>query len=313
MNRSQMNTYETIQKRLPIYSNDFYPSFLLRQPIYTASEVREAVESDTTLIFVNTSHPFFICLPPKTGCTQMKSLVSYVNGGHNYFKSIGRRPMKVHTKNPSISDFEMQALSPSVLVGLLQTSPRVLITRNPYIRFLSGYLDWCVRNRSKFKEVADFCLVSFGDFVTMVETDNFLNFVVLKDHHSHSISKISNYARVRYSTILRLEEQDLWYTTFVKNLGLQSAISGLKAEGFDFYQLNTSLNSTISDKKRQVHRLSAWKGQLNKDKHENYSEEKLFEYYTPDLARRVFNLQREDFEHFAYPAWDGDPATFRIL
>ena len=60
-------------------------------------------------------------------------------------------------------------------------------------------------------------------------------------------------------------------------------------------------------------RPAAWSGAALRTKHARDAAEKRFEYYTPRLARKVFDLQRADFEHFGYPAWDGQRENFRLL
>ena len=307
------NNGEPLQPLSPIYSNDTFPVIFRRPAIYSAAEIRNVVNTRATLILVNTTKPFFICMPPKTGCTRMKGLVSFANGGPNYFTDMESKPHRVHFENPFIVQFMLPRLSPTNKLIHLQTSPRVLITRNPYVRFLSGYFDFCRRNKRKIRKKNQSHGISFEEYVSMVENEAFEDYNVYHDHHLKSISYISDYSKVRYSTILRLEEQDLWYQSLVKNFGLESAIDRLKKEKIDFYSPNTFENSTILEKTMQITRISSWKGQSGKDKHDNDSEHKIFEFYTPTLARRVFDLHREDFEHFAYPAWDGDPSSFRIL
>jgi len=297
-----------------LHRNESFPTFERRPPIYSPSEIRTFVGRATSDLFlVNTSHPFFICMPPKTGSTQMKALVIYVNGGPNYFQRMNKNFLRVHSNRKFMSDFHFQKLDPQQLVDLLPLAPRVLITRNPYVRFLSGYLDWCHRNKDLFQQYSDDYVVNFEGFISMVETLDFQHFNVIENHHIHSITQISDFTNTHYSTILPIEEQDLWYDTFIRKMALYPYISQLNSDGHFFYIPNIHNNSTIHENKLQVLHASPWEGVSNKDGHENNAANKLFQYYTPELARRVFDVHREDFEHFSYPLWDGNPSSFRFV
>ena len=69
----------------------------------------------------------------------------------------------------------------------------------------------------------------------------------------------------------------------------------------------------LRDYSAQVTGLSPWGGKAWNSSHHRGSADKVAEYYTPELAGLVFDIQREDFVNFGYPAWNGDKHTFRYV
>jgi len=275
---------------------------------YTEEEVASAIRhANMFLYLVETENPFFICMPPKTGSTQFKALFAYINGGPNYLKSLGINIQPVHDDKDFIA-YRLTELSQDLKEKHLKSSSRLLITRNPYERFLSGYFDFLSRNGNP--------KVSFPQFLFMAEKKVRKSAIydLMPHHHYQSVSEVARFDQTYYSAYLRLEEQDLWYDSFVKAHKLEPFLSKLVKEGTPFYATSTKPNDTIYTKLEQSLGKSAWKGNnLNSDGHVNDSASKLFTYYTPQLAKRVYDLFRDDFENFGYPSWNGDPSNFHYL
>ena len=71
----------------------------------------------------------------------------------------------------------------------------------------------------------------------------------------------------------------------------------------------------LADKLAAALGEDSWSGtRTSNDAHEQDSAGKIAQYYTPAIARKVFELQRSDFEAFGYPVWDGNDArSFRAI
>jgi len=282
--------------------------FEQRSHDYTEEEVASAIRhANMFLYLVETENPFFICMPPKTGSTQFKALFAYINGGPNYLKSLGSDVQPVHTDQSFIA-YRLTKLPQNLKEKHLKSSSRLVITRNPYERFLSGYFDFLSRNGNPD--------VSFPQFLFMAEKKvrKYASYGMMPSHHYQSVSEVARFDQTYYSGYLRLEEQDLWYDSFVKEYKLEPFLSELVKEGTPFYATSTKPNDTIYTKLEQSLGKSAWKGNnLNSDGHVHDSASKLFAHYTPELAKRVYDLHRDDFENFGYPSWNGDPSNFHYL
>ena len=116
-------------------------------------------------------------------------------------------------------------------------------------------------------------------------------------------------------------QMDLWYDTVMHHYGLDRFQARLWAEhGFDFYVPGVSKSTGLADKLAAVLGEGSWSGTATStggrenDAHERDSAGKIAQYYTPAIARKVFELQRSDFEAFGYPVWDGNDArSFRAI
>ena len=73
-------------------------------------------------------------------------------------------------------------------------------------------------------------------------------------------------------------------------------------------------NATLlADRLEEALGLAPWAGTALPTGHTHSSANRIAEFYTPTIARRVFQLQRIDFEKFGYPAWDGNPGRFSFV
>ena len=300
---------------LPSNSVDLLPAVTIRESTnFSPEEVTSALTSGNINMFlVETESPFFLCTVPKTGSSLFKALAIKANGGPDMFVALDDKKKYRPHMSKTTRNHNMRNLPKESAKDLLSRIPRVLITRNPYERHISAYFDFLTRNfKNKNKSLEEGLeTVSFEDYTEMVTKYNFKGYDFIPSHHTQSISKVSSYEETNYNYVFRLEEMDLWFPTFVKDFGLEKAIEEIHEDGGDFYHQSTDPDSTaISQRAFEIVGKQPWKGERPETNHQRNSADRLFEYYTPELARKVFNKFREDFEHFGYPAWDGNPATF---
>ena len=256
-------------------------------------------------------NPNLRCLAPKTGCTAWQSFLLYVNLNI----SVLHDPTRVHNTTDVL---QLHSYNP-LLAAELKARDRVWIVRNPFVRFLSSYLDWQSRNRarnssqSRNHRARNSSRVTFEEFVSMYERERkggFSGWVYLRSH-VHPVSDVCRWDVLGPDIFLRIEQMDLWYDTFMNHYGLDRFEARHQAEhGSRFYTPSLSSTTPLVAKLAQALGSASWSGQATRTGHERNSADKLFIYYTPALARRVFELQRRDFETFSYPAWDGNPASF---
>ena len=70
---------------------------------------------------------------------------------------------------------------------------------------------------------------------------------------------------MHYNYIFRLEEEDLWWLTFVNEFGLERTIAELHEEGVEFFTPATAADTTtISQKEREIIGREPWKGERPK-------------------------------------------------
>ena len=168
-------------------------------------------EPHRPLIFVNSTQPLWMCLAPKTGCTAWTAFVLYVNQNI----SLLRNPGLIYSSAEAIAEggfFSSYTSYNPLLAAELKTRDRVWIVRNPYVRFLSSYLDWQARNSA-----INSSMVTFEAFVSMhtaAHTGSFQGWTYLPSH----VRPVSDICRSHVfgpDVFLRIEQMDLWYDTFM--------------------------------------------------------------------------------------------------
>ena len=261
----------------------------------------KSMEPNRPFYYFNSTTPFFMCNAPKTGCTTWGVLQHYVNSNVSVFDD----PERIYTR-PFASKSDKWNSYNRNLFDELKKRDRIWIARNPFVRFVSSYLDWLHRNSIAASDV------NFETFISLVEAyvrGNNTAFVGRKFLPSHVLTITSVCKSQVFGTdiVLRLEEMELWYDTFMHHYGLDVFEAKLQAEhGQNFYKPDLGNATLLSERFAEAIGLKAWRGSTLKTSHIHNSTDVLREHYTPDLARRVFNLQRKDFEAFGYPAWGGD-------
>ena len=148
----------------------------------------------------------------------------------------------------------------------------------------------------------------------MYEAGNFGRYAYLPSH-VHPVADVCAYPKTAFNSFLRIEQMDLWFDTFMRHYGLGRFSEMLGEDGFAFYKPLLNSTTKLSEKLGKALGQKSWTGEANDTgrKHIGNSASRLAEHYTPVLARKVFDLQRVDFETFGYPAWDGDPTHFNFV
>lgn len=253
---------------------------------------------------------FFICAAPKTGCTAWNNFFLYVNFGVLLdAKRAQTDPGYIH-RNYGKLLASMRTTGNQSLVNLYEKYDRVIIARNPYIRFVSSYQDWQFRHDPFSRNV------SFKAFLTMYKSRSFAQLLpgtIIFWDHIDPITKVCNFEKVGYSSVLRIEEETLWFNWFVDYYGMTHSMESFRAGG------NLVFSPSIDSSARAAHYVpyiigkQPWPGRLYNSSHHRDSVSKFVQLYTREIAWEVTNLFYEDFMHFGYPIWDGEPATFRFV
>lgn len=295
-----------------IVPDTFQPTHTLLTPngLEHASSLyghRVGDEPHRPLFFVNSTQPLWMCLAPKTGCTAWAVFVLYVNRNI----SLLHNPALIYSSAEAIAEVEFFSSYNPLLAAELKTQDRVWIVRNPYVRFLSSYLDWQSRNSERNSS-----MVTFEAFVSMYTAEHMGGFEgwTYLPSHVRPVSDVCRSAVLGPDVFLRIEQMDLWYDTFMNHYGLDLFEMRHQTEHSSrFYTPNLSSTTTIAAELAKALGQTPWSGRATRTGHERHSSDKLFKYYTPALARKVYDLQRRDFEMFSYPAWDGNPASFAYI
>lgn len=264
---------------------------------------------DTLVHKANHQPSFFACHAPKTGCTAYNYFYLYANKGVWWkAEQVKSNPGLIYQhfakirRNATYREF--QDLSDETLIQLDQTLDRIVIGRNPYVRFLSSYLDWL--GRAKQTEES----VSFEMF-----TRRYANHTLRGGLMNH-IEPVSSYCRLAEKSYLtlRVEEQALWFNEFLHKYGLEEIMANYtETSGNIVFSTGLSGQAQLKDHTHSIAGKTPWPSHIFESRHHRGSAEKLAAYYTPELARLVTEAQMEDFYAFGYPVWDGTPGNFRLV
>jgi len=190
------------------------------------------------------------------------------------------------------------------LIALFGKYDRVTMTRNPYVRFVSSWKDWQHRNKSKH--------VSFESFSRLYSKGE-LGYNP-SPGHIDPVSKYCNFAGLKgYTHILRLEQQALWFDWFIEHYGLTKSLREYHASGNVLFTPRVGASSRLANLILYIVGRARWPSSLWNSSHHRDSAALAPTLYTPEIARTVTKLFKNDFEHFGYPLWDGNPATFRYV
>lgn len=140
-----------------------------------------------------------------------------------------------------------------------------IIVRSPYARLLSGWLD--KRDFANFKLPQ-----SFGDFVKWVEPQP----VHTLNEHWKPISAFCGIEDgMKFDMVARLEEIDDWGPALVERTGIEAFVDNGWGGGF-------------------------FRSDGDGVAHNHRSEQRLKEFYTPELMRIVERIYKKDFDRFGY-------------
>lgn len=194
------------------------------------------------------------------------------------------------------------------VIQMDQTLDRIVVARNPYVRFLSSYLDWL--SRSSFTQET----VPFANFTDILAQNKLLKLSSKGPlNHIETVSKYCHVGEKDY-VVLRVEEQALWFDEFLRKYGLQEKMDNYtRSTGNVVFASGLKAGDLIQDHAASIAGKEAWPTKLFESSHHRGSASKLAQYYTPALARQVTQLQMADFVNFGYPLWDGNPNNFRLV
>ena len=172
--------------------------------------------------------------------------------------------------------------------------------------FVSSYQDWLVRAGKRRDQVP------FPIFLSLYKSRNFSSYRYSPIDHIDPITTFCKFNQVGYTSVLRVEEQPLWYNAFLETYGLDKDMETFMASGNRIFSHALQPTLNVSEYIPVILGRQPWPGEEMKSSHHRGSANKLLEYYTtPELVDQVSRLFWEDFVHFQYPLWDGNPETFR--
>ena len=272
------------------------------------------------LVNSSSTHPFFICMSPKTGCTALHNFFMYPNFRILIDKASSTNAGFVHatyTKNFS-SMFAWNFDS-----NVFASHAKIVIARNPYVRFLSSYQDWIRRHVLDGEDVGR---ISFEEFTRMYSNKTLLEKFpkTLMDHIDPITSEwncnydgVTGGGRGGFATVLRLEEQALWFDDLLEYFNLTQHMKEYKELGNNtvFESLITPSTSLVVDHVSSITGVSPWPGKIVEISHHKNSANNLYDfYYTKEEVVEIVNKEfYDDFRHFQYPLWDGRNGTFRFV
>eukprot|EP00543_Licmophora_paradoxa_P003048 CAMPEP_0202455492 /NCGR_PEP_ID=MMETSP1360-20130828/13014_1 /ASSEMBLY_ACC=CAM_ASM_000848 /TAXON_ID=515479 /ORGANISM="Licmophora paradoxa, Strain CCMP2313" /LENGTH=184 /DNA_ID=CAMNT_0049075087 /DNA_START=296 /DNA_END=850 /DNA_ORIENTATION=+ len=184
------------------------------------------------------------------------------------------------------------------------------MTRNPYVRFLSSYQDWL--RRISIADATNYT-ISFSEFVEIYKARKFSGRPIKLIDHIDPVTKYCKFQRMRY-VVLRIEEQALWFDAFVNKYGMAKQMKEYTEGGnLVFASLLDESKSKVSDFVGAILGIEEWPSKRYESGHNRGSAGKIMQFYTPDIAAEVTALFHDDFVHFQYPLWDGNPGLFRFV
>mmetsp|Transcript_18021 Transcript_18021/g.49056 ORF Transcript_18021/g.49056 Transcript_18021/m.49056 type:complete len:396 (-) Transcript_18021:148-1335(-) len=281
------------------------------------------------------SPPAWMCLAPKTGCTAWFFFLLHVNNGITVPAELSEQhPALIHTtysnqtatwsvtnlldratktaqnNNNSTTTATTTATAREQVLQLFRNSTHFVIARNPYVRFVSSWKDW------KYRTQRD--NTSFAEFVQLYKTNQIDGKRSPMDH----IWPVSRYCRLvvggrqnpilRY-TVLRVEQQALWFDAFLEHHGLTRSYADYTARGGRLFSPQVHDGDPVGQHLRSAVGREPWPGGVLESSHHRGSSSQVKRYYNRSLALEVTELAKDDFVNFQYPIWDGRPETFRYV
>jgi hypothetical protein len=285
----------------------------------------------------NNTHPkkAFICFYPKGGSTQLKFLFRYAMSVNNRTLQsfLNESPHSQLYVGGGNNEFRAQLRS--------MTVPRFLIVRNPYIRFLSAYIE-------KIEHCKDHAFAPPGYkigepfekfIVETIKHQNGFNRKRWADFNNH-FTLMSNLcgmnASMTYDYYLPLEQMDYWYEPLIRYLGIESYTKvgwNTSSEEYEgdphspcFYHTkgktceemfvmgnnNSIVISSSTHHDNNVNTLYTYNAMniaKSHTKHITNSTSQLSKYYNDThLLNELTEWMLPDLRQFNYPIWDGKNA-----
>lgn len=260
----------------------------------------ELVKIKQSSNLIETDNPVWMCVAAKTGCTSWIHFSLYVNHGIMFKPhTFARNPGVVHSVKPEVKwsnmVFMMKAhKSPDEIVHLFSSFPHVVIARNPYVRFVSSWKDWLSRR------AVDKRNITLEQFLDIYKSGK----VGPLPDHVYPVSRTCAVNKPMNYTVLRLEEQALWFDAFVEKYGMAEFMTNFTASGNLVYQSGLTDASKLTNHVKEAAGRDPWPGHLTASSHHRgsgSSRHAVTQHYTPDIAAQVTQLFMEDFVNFQYP------------
>jgi len=268
---------------------------------------------------IKTKPEFISCNAPKTGCTAWKYFWEYVNTGKRWNQDlIERNPGVIHDYNGDqikinggINPLWHNNRSDVEIINMFETIEMVLVTRNPYVRFLSSFQDWLHRIGKKETEVP-FSLFTEKFLKFQRDGEDRAFFGNTPINHIQSISNFCQVGTYNY-TILRVEEQALWHNEFLEKYNLKEKMDEYESHGNMVYSSGIRGDASVKNNTEFISGRQPWPSQLFNSSHHRDSSGKITGYYTPTIAKKVTEIVWDDLLNFGYPVWDGTVDNFRYV
>lgn len=308
-------------KPLPLfYPSDIADAFFTKLTT-TASITNSSIrvnKVENTLVQANPD--FLACNAPKTGCTVWRYFWEYVNTGKRWNASqIERNSRLIHLYhgelvklNNGVKPIWYHDRTDSEIVTMLENYEMIAIGRNPYVRFLSSYQNWLMRTKKNEMEVPFNKFTN--EFLELKRGDKSKNkfFEGIPVDHIDSISKFCQIGMYNY-TVLRVEEQALWFDQFLTRYHLKEKMNKYVNHGNFVFSSGLREDSFVKNFTKQISGKESWPSEMVKTSHQTGSAQKIYQYYTPAIAKEVTEITFNDLVNFGYPLWDGTVDTFRYV
>lgn len=269
------------------------------------------LRSMRSLKYVNARVPYFSCNAPKTGVTLWTLFYLYLNSGIVVTKEqtdkeagFGYRVFSEELKAYQTSGLNV---SDDTLMSMVQTHDRIVIARNPYVRFLSSYQDWQGRKNTHH--------VPFRQYAEWIESGAYKHLDEFHGYpmdHSLPVTQTCNYDALGY-IVLRVEEQAMWFHAMLKRYQLTDVMQEyVEKSGNAVYTSVLPDDARLSDYVAQMLGRQEFPSQ-HFSAHNRDSVGKLRQYYTPEIVDICTRVFLNDFKAFHYPLWDGSNTTFALV
>eukprot|EP00977_Amphora_coffeiformis_P017803 scaffold5935_cov237-Amphora_coffeaeformis.AAC.4 len=176
-------------------------------------ELKEARSPQNT---VHVNNTLWMCLTPKTGCTGWLFFVLYHNDGILITReSALSRPGQIHNlKYRGPMTIYYMKHDEQEKMRRFSEYPHFLIARNPYVRFISSWGHW------KGEDPGHRANVTAEEFLdTIVIPKKWVRMDhVMPISHNCAFHNPLNY------TVLRVEEEALWFDAFIEKYGLADKV-----------------------------------------------------------------------------------------
>jgi len=269
-----------------------------------------------------------LCLPEKVASTTWKSLFIKTLE-YNLFETQIRKGVDPHFVRFNETKNVLNPRSARIIANAIldPNIPRIMFTRDPYSRALSGYAD----------KVADTTESPFDFHPGLGKSASFFEFTQylfdhspLNEHFQRLTDRCMLPMGMRYDYYLKIETMPQWYEPLIDMLDLRDEASW----GWDYTSYwRPAINGETPDKcfytppgktckdmfnypapeSKAIHTVQR---RMNEQKekviHVKNSGTKLKQYYNETSVKRITTYAKCDLLAFGYPEWDGTNAESYI-